>query len=194
VGHREDLLVGAKKCLYEKGFARTTARDIVATSGANLASIGYHYGSKDALMQAALISALGDWSSEVEQVLASAVEPHATDLERFEAVWTRMLDVFDSHRPLWAASFEVLVEADHAPELREVLATMQREARVGLAALFLSVGPAVDPEADEEPALRLGAFYQALLTGVMSQWLIDPKSAPTAGDLAEALRVIAARI
>ena len=41
MGHREDLLEGAKRCLYEKGYARTTARDIVAASGTNLASIGY---------------------------------------------------------------------------------------------------------------------------------------------------------
>ena len=30
-----------------------TARDIVAASGANLASIGYHFGSKEALLSAA---------------------------------------------------------------------------------------------------------------------------------------------
>ncbi len=29
MGHREDLLEGAKRCLLAKGFARTTARDIV---------------------------------------------------------------------------------------------------------------------------------------------------------------------
>jgi hypothetical protein len=27
VGHREDLLDGAMQCIYEKGYARTTARD-----------------------------------------------------------------------------------------------------------------------------------------------------------------------
>jgi len=50
MGHKEDLLEGAQRCLLAKGFVRTTARDIVAESGTNLASIGYHYGSKDALL------------------------------------------------------------------------------------------------------------------------------------------------
>lgn len=62
MGHREDLLEGAKRCLLEKGFLRTTARDIVKESGTNLASIGYHYGSKDALLvqaYVALIEATG---------------------------------------------------------------------------------------------------------------------------------------
>ena len=57
MGHKDDLLDGAKRCLYEKGYARTTARDIVAASGTNLASIGYHYGSKENLLNAALMSA-----------------------------------------------------------------------------------------------------------------------------------------
>ena len=52
MGHREDLLEGAKRCLLEKGYGRTTARDLVQASGTNLASIGYHYGSKDALLRA----------------------------------------------------------------------------------------------------------------------------------------------
>src|SRR3954466_13997211 len=50
MGHREDLLEGAKRCLLEKGFLRTTARDIVKESGTNLAASGYHYGSKDELV------------------------------------------------------------------------------------------------------------------------------------------------
>lgn len=40
---------------------RTTARDIVKASGANLASIGYHYGSKDALLTQAFIELISDW-------------------------------------------------------------------------------------------------------------------------------------
>src|SRR6185437_14594009 len=70
MGHREDLLEGAKRCLLEKGYAGTTARDIVAASGANLASIGYHYGSKDALMRQAIIASSEEWGTGVAQVPA----------------------------------------------------------------------------------------------------------------------------
>ena len=47
MGHKEDLLEGAKKCLVEIGYARTTARDTLA-SAPTLPSIGYHYGLKEA--------------------------------------------------------------------------------------------------------------------------------------------------
>jgi len=49
----------------------------------------------------------------------------------------------------------------------------------------------VDP-GDEKKARVLGSFYQALMSGVIVQWLIDPERAPSAADLAEALRLVSA--
>ncbi|GAA5003457.1 hypothetical protein GCM10025734_40840 [Kitasatospora paranensis] len=63
MGNREDLLAGAKRCLYEKGYGRTTARDIASAAGVSLAAIGYHYGSKEALLTQATIQALGEWGT-----------------------------------------------------------------------------------------------------------------------------------
>src|SRR3954465_1880025 len=94
MGHREDLLDGAKRCLYEKGYARTTARDIVAASGTNLASIGYHYGSKEALLNQALMSATEDFGEAIDRLMG-ATPPAADPFERFEAIWTRVLAVYD---------------------------------------------------------------------------------------------------
>lgn len=70
VGNREDLLAGAKRCLLEKGYRATTARDIAAASGASLAAIGYHFGSKEALMNRAVYEAVGEWGETFEQAMA----------------------------------------------------------------------------------------------------------------------------
>src|SRR5829696_9380606 len=136
MGHREKLLAGAKRCLYERGYARTTARDIVAASGTNLASIGYHFGSKEALLNAAMIEAIDEWGEELEGILATDIEADTDPMERFESIWTRVIDSFDAHRPLWVASFEAFAAAQRSPELREQLADGQEEGRFGLAALF----------------------------------------------------------
>ncbi|MGH3910201.1 MAG: TetR/AcrR family transcriptional regulator, partial [Pseudonocardiaceae bacterium] len=69
MGNREALLAGAKQCLYEKGYGRTTARDIAAASGVSLAAIGYHFGSKEALLNAALMQATMEWGEELERAL-----------------------------------------------------------------------------------------------------------------------------
>jgi AcrR family transcriptional regulator len=190
MGNREDLLAAAKRCLYEKGYARTTARDIAAASGVSLAAIGYHFGSKDALLNAARIEAIGEWWEELGRALAADPDPDASPMERFEAIWTRVVESFAAQRPLWTASFELLSQVDQAPEVRAAVAQAQERARLGLAALFHHL----DPTLDEKKAWVVGSFYLALLPGVMAQWLIDPEHAPSGRDLAEALRTIVADV
>src|SRR4051794_21864738 len=60
--HRDALLDAARRLLREKGYARTTARDLVAASGTNLASIGYHFGSKEALLNEAIQASFAEWT------------------------------------------------------------------------------------------------------------------------------------
>ena len=185
MGHREDLLAGAKRCLYERGYAHTTARDIVAASGTNLASIGYHFGSKEALLNAAIHEELAEWADELQRVLAP--DTGGEPVERFESTWTRVIESFERNRPLLVASFEALLQAVHNPQLREQRATAQEYARFGLAALFARINPGTE----EEKAVRaVGSFYLALLIGVMAEWLIDPSRSPSGHDLAVALRAI----
>ena len=190
MGNREALLKAAKRCLYEKGYAATTARDIAAASGVSLAAIGYHFGSKEALLNEARMQALEEWYAELGRTLAADTGPDATPLERFEAIWTRVIELFAAHRPLWAVSFEMLAQVDHAPEVRKVVADAQEQARLGLASLFHQL----EPTADERSASAVGSFYLALLPGVMAQWLIDPEHAPSARDLTDALRTITADV
>jgi len=186
MGHRADLLAGAKRCLYERGYAHTTARDIVAASGTNLASIGYHFGSMEALLNAAMLSAIEDWGSEIEQNLAADIDPAATQLERFESIWTRVIASFATHRQMWIATFEALAQAERSPQVRAFLGDALQEGREGLAMLFQNI----DATADPQTARMVGSFYQALLSGVWVQWLIDPERAPSGRDMAQALRLI----
>lgn len=191
MGHREELLDGAAQCLYDKGFGRTTARDVVAVSGTNLASIGYHFGSKDALLTEALLKATTSWAEELDKALAEpdgaaiAADPQRRD----EDTWSRVIGLFSSQRRLWATHVEALAQADRLPELRESLVAAQREAREGLALTFHTLPD--DQEAADRRAHVLGSVYQALLTGVMVQWLLDPDTAPTGADVAEGLRAMA---
>jgi AcrR family transcriptional regulator len=190
MGNREDLLAAAKRLLYEKGYARTTARDLTAASGVSLAAIGYHFGSKEALLNAARLEALGEWANELGRTMAAGTDPAASPMERFEAIWTRVIESFATHRPLWAASFELLAQIDQAPEVRAAVADAQEQARLALAALFHHL----DPTLEERTAWAVGSFYLALLSGVMAQWLIDPEHAPSSRDLALALQTIVADV
>ena len=186
MGHRERLLAGAKRCLYERGYGRTTARDIVEASGTNLASIGYHFGSKEALLNAAMMEAVGEWGQELERILVVNGDEDADPMERFEAIWTRVIESFEAHRPALIASFEAFVQAEHSPELRERIAAGHEAARLWLAALFRRIGST----AGEGSERAVGSFHLALLNGLMVQWLLDPERAPSGQDMAEALLTI----
>ena len=91
MGHREDLLMGAKRCLIEKGYGRTTTRDIVAASGTNLASIGYHYGSKEALLAQAYGELVAETSDAFEGPDSGGVTADPGSLERFRQVWAHII-------------------------------------------------------------------------------------------------------
>lgn len=188
MGNREALLAGARQCLYERGYARTTARDIAAAAGVSLAAIGYHFGSKEALLNAAMMNATGEWAEQLERVLEAEVAADASPLDRFEAVWTRVIDSLASYRPLWAAQFEIMAQADAAPEIRAFLGDAIERGRLGLAALLQHL----DPVADEDNARAVGGLYHAILSGLLVQWLTDPDRAPTGHELAKGMRLILA--
>lgn len=189
MGHREQLLAGARKCLYERGYANTTARDVVSASNTNLASIGYHFGSKEALLNAALVEAFEEWGAELDRVMLSAGGPDLTTADRLEIMWSGVLESFSSHRPLWVAGIEAFSLAERMPDLREKLATAYQLARPSLGALAVP-----DEEPDNPTRLAAGSFLLSVMIGLTVQNLLDPPSAPTAGDLLSAVRAIGEKL
>ncbi|MFI5780074.1 TetR/AcrR family transcriptional regulator [Nocardia sp. NPDC051570] len=181
MGNREDLLSGARRCLLDKGYARTTVRDIATAAGVSMAAIGYHFGSKEALLNEALAEATREWGDELERALAETPDSSRNPLQHFTRQWQAIIDSISAHPDVWSATFESVAH----PETRAHLATDQQEARAGLARLLADTDPS-----DDSAARTTGAFYQALLTGLAVQYLIDPASAPTAEDLTEGLRRI----
>ncbi len=185
MGHREELLAGAVKCLREKGYARTTARDIVAASGTNLGSIGYHYGSTENLLNAAVLQAIHEFGAELAAAVGTAVDPQATALQRFHAFWSSVLGSFAANRQIWRATFDTFTVAERVPDIRAAIVAGLEDGRLAWAHLIHGLDP-------DEPVTRaVGSLHQALLSGVLVQWLIDPDHAPSADDLTAGLRFIA---
>ena len=187
MGHREDLLAGAVLCLREKGYARTTARDIVAASGTNLASIGYHYGSTQALLNAAVFKTMEDFGAEIGQVMGADADLAGPVPERFERFWAHVIDSVRANPGVWAATFDVFGVAQRDPQVRAAVAQALDDGR----ALWASALYGLDGHGDDQPVARaVGSLHQALLSGVLVQWLIDPDRAPSAADLTAALRAV----
>ncbi|WP_434096275.1 TetR/AcrR family transcriptional regulator [Streptosporangium roseum] len=86
MGVPEDLPAAAKQCLSERGYARTTVRDIVAVSGSNLAAINYHFRSKDALLTQAMIEVTGEAVAEILKAFPDDSK------EWSEAFWAELIE------------------------------------------------------------------------------------------------------
>jgi AcrR family transcriptional regulator len=187
MGHREDLLEGAKRCLLEKGFLRTTARDIVKESGTNLASIGYHYGSKDALLAQAYVALVETTGHRFDPGGAGdgSLAKRPGSLERFHEVWTHIVNAVGESRAIWMLSFELIVQGDRMPEVRRMLVEAEEQGRSGLLPLFNGVP---EEEQGKDVIDTEGRFYQTLLQGLMVQWLFNPETATDATQLTEGLR------
>lgn len=186
MGNREDLLDGARRSLLEKGYARTTARDIAAASGVSLAAIGYHFGSKDALLNEALFQAIGEWGDQIEEAFRKA--GGQTPAERFERIWASIAETFDENRPLWLASFELIMQIDHIPGAREAFERALPMARSGLVALFLGVA---EDEVTPDLEMSVGGVLYSLMSGLFIQRFADPGRVPTGSDMAAGVRALA---
>ncbi|GAA4049324.1 TetR/AcrR family transcriptional regulator [Nonomuraea soli] len=173
MGVPEDLLAAAKQCLSERGYARTTVRDIVAVSGSNLAAINYHFRSKDALLTQAMIEVTGEAVAEILKAFPDDTQ------EWFEAFWVELIESFRTNPTVWRANVETLAQAPHLPDVRARLAEGQALAQRELGRRM--------PRQDEAGAQVL----LTLLIGLLVQWQIAPDSAPTSHDLAAGIRSLA---
>ncbi|PSK84193.1 TetR family transcriptional regulator [Murinocardiopsis flavida] len=186
MSQREDLLAGARRCLVEKGYHRTTARDIAKASGAHLASIGYHFGSKDALMNMAALEAQGEWGDVIGEVVRAAGE--ADTPQRLRIALDELLAALPQQRELVLTSLQAYAQLEFSDDIRAPVVAATEETRTELAALVLGRDAA---DIGPEDAQGLGSVVSALVVGLLVQSLVDPSSLPSGAQITDALRVLA---
>ena len=172
MGNREALLDGALECLLEKGYARTTARDVAGRAGTSLAAIGYHFRSTQQLLHEAIAEGFRQWRAG----LASVLEEHAdgTPEELVAAVGDELTRLFKEQRPLFAVFLEALALAERDDEVRRQAAADYQEDRVGTAAL-LGVMRGNPSDSD----MTVASTVLAVVDGLFIQHLVSPSQAPS---------------
>lgn len=173
-GNRGALLEGALSCLQQRGYARTTARDVVAASGTNLGAIGYHYGSTERLLNAALLAGFERWFEELAQAAAQATR----QTQPLVAIARELPATFARNRPLARAFVEAVAQAESSEEIRAGLRDCYARGRELLGGL-LGMSAAGKPQQRLVASLLLAIF-----DGLLIQWLLDPEQAPGEQELA----------
>jgi AcrR family transcriptional regulator len=162
--NRDQLIDGALRCLERLPTERITARVIADESDANLASIGYHFGSKDELITVAVVEGLDRWLAEIEQNLS--VVRAGTPAERYRRARAVLAETQRRHAGLVQNFFAAIAKAPHDPRVRERLAAGIRRTRPAVARL-LDLG-------DDEAGIDAGALVLALFDGMLLQVMLDP--------------------
>src|SRR6478736_1175917 len=186
MGNREDLLAGARQVILERGVAKTTARDIAAAAGVSLAAIGYHFGSKDELVSAALTESLG---SGIGDAMEAVVDETAALplIDGFATLFDRMPEIFAANREALFASLENSVRVSRDAGASRALADATEQAHLGIVEVLRSARP--DLGAADLDAIAKLEFVLVQSLGLL--WIISPDSLPTGDELARAVAAIA---
>ncbi len=162
--NKSRLLEGGLRCLERLPAERVTARAIAEESGANLASIAYHFGSKDELVTEAVIAGLDRWLAEIAGALdeLDGLEPAA----RLERAWAVIDATRERHTGLARNFLAALAKAQHEPRIQATLSEGFRGTRPRVAAL-LGLG---EDQTGEDAA----GLLHSLFTGLLFQSLLDP--------------------
>ena len=162
--NRQPLIDGTLRCLENLPAERITARAIALESKANLASITYHFGSKDDLVTEAVIYGLDRWLAEVEAEMGNLEQ--LTPAMRFHRAGEVIESTRQRHTGLAKNFIGALARAQHNGRLRLRLGEGFRRTRPDLAAL-LALGD--DRAGHDAAGLVLALFY-----GLLLQVLLDP--------------------
>jgi AcrR family transcriptional regulator len=181
-GHREALLLAARRLLEERGFARVTTRDLVAASGTNLASIGYHFGSKDGLLTQVLVGAFRDWVSGTADAARRALVREPKVALGMHAALEQLTAGLRTDRLLILSAAEAIAAAGRNPDLQAHLRAAFRES---VTSVGEALGEMVDLDHDQARALAM--LLIAIHDGLATQSILDPDGGMTADSLAVAL-------
>ena len=125
---RERLLLASQQLFAERSFTQVSVREITDAAGVSLASVNYHFGSKDGLLLALYQRWAPSLIREREQLLREAMASPGTVEVRVAAVlralvlpvlsWSRQAQVQDFHVP-----FTERLRLDGPPEVRALMRT-----------------------------------------------------------------------
>lgn len=185
--NRDALLQAAISCLQERGYARISARDLVATSGTNLGAIGYHFGSKEALLNEAITHNIREWID----VLGMRLRYHLSNGDGLRALLDDLIATVEQHESLVTAFFDALAQAGHSSELRTQLAAHYQHFRNDVAE---ALEPLLDQADSNTDSQALSTLLVAVSDGLIIQRMLEPTNHPTSTQILGALRTLSQSI
>jgi AcrR family transcriptional regulator len=122
---RQRLLDAAERLFAEHGYQATTMRNLTAEAAANIAAVNYHFGCKQALLEAVVHRAIGPVVEERARRLA--VLPDDASVEAVvDAIIGPLIERMESDRALLPFLGRLFVDPD--PEMRALVKAEVKDA------------------------------------------------------------------
>lgn len=166
------LIEATVELVGEKGWDKVTTREICARAETNLASIRYHFGSKDELLHAAVTRTADQGLVEPVQAVLAIEDP-----VEFLIEFTRFSLAFSPDDPEVRFFFEVLMRRIRDAEVLEATVAGFDAFRALLEGRLTDAVQAGDFRADVDIA-DVVIMLSALMDGLQMQRMIDPGIEP----------------
>jgi len=163
------LLAAAERLIGERGLAATSVRAVCAEARANVAAVHYHFGSKDALVDAVLERRMSDLATRRRSMLEPLDSQRRPPVRAVVDVLVRPLAEFgrDPHGP--GRAYVRFLAALHAADERDRIAT-------AFAPQFERLSPVLE-RALPDTSSAVIAFRLELVSAPMLETLAEPEHA-----------------
>lgn len=172
------LLSAAKDLLGESGYAGTSVRDIASASGANVAAVNYHFGSREKLLNQAVLESLLTWTDRLSMV--SQADQSERPAERLLASLRAVVSELTENEQLFAIFLEATLHSRRSPALHDQLVVHYEAQRRRVVAM---VKDAFGEALPERTAEVIASLMVAVTDGLLLQSLVDPRSVPSAEEI-----------
>lgn len=181
------LLQAAQELVLERGYAGTSVRELAAAAGTNLGAVNYHFGSREKLLDQAILEFFLEWGAQVGEV---EVASDAGPLEQLAARARPMVDGIAEAQPQFVMFLEALLQARRSPELhRELVGHYARQRERAAEYIRASPGGHALPARMVDV---ITSYMLAVADGLQLQSLLDPEAVPTGEELAALYEGLAA--
>jgi AcrR family transcriptional regulator len=182
------LLEAAKQLISERGYAGASVRELAAAAGTNLGAVNYHFGSRENLLNQAILDLFQEWAGRVGD--QGPADPDAEGLQQLAARARPLVDGIPDMQPLFVVGLEAILHSRRSPELHRQLAEhyarLRQKAIDGM--LATKRGRELPPRFLEVVA----SYMVAVADGLQLQALLDPDMIPTGDELALMYETLAA--
>jgi AcrR family transcriptional regulator len=181
------LLQAAKQLVLERGYAGTSVRELAAVSGTNLGAVNYHFGSRQKLLDQAILEFFLEWGERIREI---DLPPDLGPLEQLAARARPIVDGIAEAQPLFVVFLEALLAARHSPELHTQLVAhyAEQRRRAGDSIRASAHGAELPPRMVQV----IVSYMLAVADGLQLQALLDPEAVPTGEELAALYEGLAA--